>query len=226
MPSLAVESSPIAVPLAYLQSTDPSSADAPWYALIAERACEAYLNRLRVAAAAAAEAATSYGPDLLLPKPPTGLAVAPEGTSIPGLVASGSIRLGGGVAGGSAQGPFSTAAGVSWAQDVMVLGPSGDEDEGDGERGSGEGTEGSSAGVERCIEGLAVSLIRHLAAAGGHAEGAAPQAVTVADRLLRQLLRAYPPVYWSHACVGALLGERRLALGTPPAAASAAVLIG
>lgn len=46
------------------------------------------------------------------------------------------------------------------------------------EAGAGSGAPPSDADVsvqERCLEGLAVSLIRHLTAGGGHAEGAAPQ---------------------------------------------------
>lgn len=50
------------------------------------------------------------------------------------------------VAGGSAQGPSSTAVGGSWAQDVGVLGPMVDDGEGDAESGGGKGRRGAARG--------------------------------------------------------------------------------
>jgi hypothetical protein len=67
---------------------------------------------------------------------------------------------------------------------------------------------------ERCLEVLAVSLIRHLGSAAGHEEGVAPQVATVAGLLLGDLLDSCRPVYWSRMCMDALLSESQWGRGT------------
>ena len=75
----------------------------------------------------------------------------------------------------------------------------------------------TTATFETCAEGLGLTLVQHLAHSGVGAEGLAPRVVTLASELLRRLLASFPGLYWSRACVRALLnlleleeGEHRL----------------
>ncbi|GFR44535.1 hypothetical protein Agub_g5805 [Astrephomene gubernaculifera] len=215
------ESSPISVALTYLQSADPQSADAAWYGAVAEKAFATYLARLQEEAAAAAMTTPSSSCQPPLFAVPT--SVSASFTSACGAAPDDSHRRASTFPGdhgpryaGLPDGVPPTAVQPSaWPGDgVSLSNNSADSDE-DGANGVNGTAGGASAGAsggaanvyERCLEGLAVTLIRHLGAAGGHEEGVAPQAAIVADRLLNRLRRAYPPIYWSQACVAALLRE-------------------
>ncbi|GLI63286.1 hypothetical protein VaNZ11_006192 [Volvox africanus] len=214
--------SPISVALTYLQAADPVSSEAAWYAKIAKKAFEVYLGRLReetsrpssstattasptddgIAAGVAAEEdhrrASSY---------PSG-----RNPSYAGLSFIARNRDANGV-------PNSVVADLAWpgeatnntggaasAAPVVVRDIDGGDDAANG-RAASERASGLARVSERCLEILAVSLIRHLGSAGGHEEGVAPQVATVSGLLLRDLLDTYQPVYWSYACMEALLSE-------------------
>ncbi|KXZ46150.1 hypothetical protein GPECTOR_46g219 [Gonium pectorale] len=194
------ESSPISVVLTYIQSADPLSADAAWYTAVAEKAFAVYLERLKEEAAGTAAGV-----------PP---ATAVHGThtdrrrasSYPG--GRGPSYAGVSALSGTPGNGGAAPGGVSWVPETVINGPDGDTN-GPIAAAVAAAADAAAASsvVERCLEGLAVTLIRNLGGSGGHAEGRAPAATAVADRLLRRLLAGYSPLYWRHACVSALLSE-------------------
>ncbi|KAG2496048.1 hypothetical protein HYH03_005968 [Edaphochlamys debaryana] len=205
------EASPIALALTYLAASIPGSPDAAWYTVIADTAFAVYLRRLKSEAAAAA------APPRSSVSPAAAAAAGRRGGSVDGSVPTGRgpsypaavlfpafpVRP---PMETSSRGPFAAAA-VSAETEAAE-----EEDDAGGAAGALPHAHLSGAGggpnvYERCLEGLAVTLIRHLAVAGGHEEGVAPQAAVVADRLLSALLREYSPLYWSHTCMAALLDE-------------------
>ncbi|KAG2445055.1 hypothetical protein HYH02_008923 [Chlamydomonas schloesseri] len=226
---LDAEYSPISMPLMYLQSADPAKSDAAWYTVIAEKSFEVYLARLK-AEAAAAVAAADRGTMAPVPNAPrrpsyTGLPASPSGGGV--RVAPAPLNGGAATVHATSASPFASSA---WPGDDTAAGGDGDGDADGDEAADGPVSEtgvellvggaagGASSSVvnaaiaaaaecERCLEALAVALIRHLGVSGGHQDGMAPLSSTVADRLLKRLLEAYSPIYWSHACVAALLGE-------------------
>ncbi len=202
----AAAACPLLGPLTYLQSVEPKSADAAWcgaqqpapalpclptfaprplftvpapadspspprpprYGLLADRAFDAYLDRLRSQADRSAAAAA-----------PAPLDAQPH------------------AAGSLSGGPGGVSELSEWERSLVALG---------------------------CV------LIRHLGASGGHEDGAAPLDSAAADRLLRRLLAAYSPLYWSYDCMAALLSAwpparpaRPAQPGPRPPASSSAV---
>ncbi|GIL78260.1 hypothetical protein Vretifemale_7693, partial [Volvox reticuliferus] len=217
------KASPISVALTYLQTADPVSSEAAWYAKIAKKAFEVYLGRLR-------EEASRPSPSTATGMSPTAAGVAAEedhrrassypsgrNPSYAGLSFISRNRDANGV-------PNSVVADLAWPGEAVdnICGTAAavsiivsDVEDGDdavnggttGESGPGAVGPGPARVSERCLEVLAVSLIQHLGAAGGHEEGVAPQVATVSGLLLRDLLDTYQPVYWSYACMEALLSE-------------------
>lgn len=207
------------------------------YTVIAEKSFDAYLARLKAEASAAVAAAdrgtADPAPAANAPRRPsyTGLPPSPGGGGV--RVAPAPAN---GAASAASASPFATGAwpggdpAVAGADD-----DDSDDDNEDAGQSNGHGGAVSETGImpelmvggaaagaassavngaiaaaaecERCLEALAVALIRHLGVSGGHVDGQAPLSSTAADRLLRRLLEAYSPIYWSHACVAALLGE-------------------
>ncbi|GIL57911.1 hypothetical protein Vafri_13118 [Volvox africanus] len=214
--------SPISVALTYLQAADPVSTEAAWYAKIAKKSFEVYLGRLR-------EESSRPSSNIPTSISPTDDAIAagvaaeedhrrassyPSGRN-PSYAGLSFITRNRGAYGL----PNSVVADLAWpgeavdntgdaasAAPVVVRDIDGGDDAANGGT-ANERASGLARVSDRCLEILAVSLIRHLGSAGGHEEGVAPQVATVSGLLLRDLLDTYQPVYWSYACMEALLSE-------------------